>query len=87
MPRAELHMVPKAGHFAFMDTPTEKIPSPDGDIGADLPGFDRAAFLTSLGEDLSAFFDKAWDQPAGTGAGSATAGSGTLGALGSVPAR
>ena len=59
MPKADLHRVPNAWHFAFLDTPTLPIPSPDGDIGADPPGFDRAAFLAKLGGELVAFFDEA----------------------------
>jgi len=62
MPRAELHRVPNAWHFAFMDTPLWPLPTPDGDIGANPPGFDRAAFLTRLGAELVAFFDKAFEQ-------------------------
>jgi hypothetical protein len=31
----------------------------DGDLGADPPGFDRAAFLARLGQELCAFFDEA----------------------------
>lgn len=58
MPRAELHRVPNAWHFAFVDTPLSPIPTPDGDIGANPPGFDRTSFLKKLGNDLSAFFDK-----------------------------
>ena len=56
---AELHMVPNAWHFAFMDTPSIPIQTPDGDIAADPPGFDRAAFLKALGPEIAAFFDKA----------------------------
>jgi len=33
--------------------------SPDGDVAADPPGFDRAAFLKQLADDITAFFDKA----------------------------
>ncbi len=58
LPGAEYHPVPNAWHFAFMDTPTYPIPTPDGDIGADPPGFDRAAFLKQLGAELTAFFDR-----------------------------
>ena len=56
---AELHMVPNAWHFAFMDTPGMSIQTPDGDAGADPSGFDRAAFLKGLGPELADFFDKA----------------------------
>ena len=60
MPQAQRVSVPKAWHFVFMDTPGMPLPSPDGDIGADPPGFDRAAFLAQLGQWLPAFFDQAW---------------------------
>ncbi len=60
LPAANLHRVPNAWHFAFMDTPGMPIPSPDGDIAANPPGFDRAAFLKQLGEEITAFFDKAF---------------------------
>jgi predicted dienelactone hydrolase len=60
LPRAELHRVPNAWHFAFMDTPSMAIPTEDGDIGADPPGFDRSVFLKQLSRDLPAFFDKAF---------------------------
>jgi predicted dienelactone hydrolase len=59
LPGAELHMVPNAWHFAFMDTPSIPIQTPDGDIAADPPGFDRAAFLERLGPEIADFFDKA----------------------------
>lgn len=55
---AEVRRVPNAWHFAFMDTPSMPIPTPDGDIAADPPGFDRAAFLQQLGRELPAFFDR-----------------------------
>jgi predicted dienelactone hydrolase len=58
LPAANLHRVPNAWHFAFMDTPSMSLPSPDGDIAANPPGFDRAAFLDQLGVEISAFFDK-----------------------------
>ncbi len=57
--RSTLHQVPLAGHFAFMDTPGMAIPSEDGDVGANPPGFDRAAFLNQLAQELPAFFDAA----------------------------
>ncbi len=53
----QVHRVPNAWHFAFMDTPSMPIPTPDGDIGADPVGFDRAAFLQRLARELPAFFD------------------------------
>ena len=56
---AELHLVPNAWHFAFTDTPSYPIPTPDGDMAADPTGFDRAAFLKTLGSELADFFDKA----------------------------
>ncbi len=59
LPGAELHLVPNAWHFAFSDTPSYPIPTPDGDMAADPSGFDRAAFLKGLGPELADFFDKA----------------------------
>jgi predicted dienelactone hydrolase len=59
LPAPELHRVPGAWHFAFMDTPSRSIPSPDGDVAADPAGFDRAQFLDRLGEELAKFFDGA----------------------------
>jgi hypothetical protein len=35
------------------------IATPDGDIAADPPGFDRKTFLATLGEELAAYFDRA----------------------------
>jgi predicted dienelactone hydrolase len=54
----EIHRVPNAWHFAFMDTPSMPIATPDGDIAADPPGFDRKAFLQRLGREVTVFFDK-----------------------------
>ncbi len=59
LPGVAMHRVPNAWHFAFMDPPSMPIPSADGDIRADPPGFDRAAFLKQLSHELPAFFDKA----------------------------
>lgn len=59
LPRAELHRVPNAWHFAFMDTPSRPIATDDGDVAADPAGFDRAAYLKQLSIELVAFFDKA----------------------------
>jgi predicted dienelactone hydrolase len=58
LPSANLHRVPNAWHFAFMDTPSMSLPSPDGDVSANPPGFDRAAFLKQLAVEITAFFDK-----------------------------
>jgi predicted dienelactone hydrolase len=58
VPGAEVHHIPQAWHFAFMDAPTLPIPSADGDVAADPPGFDRPAFLQQLQQELPAFFDK-----------------------------
>jgi predicted dienelactone hydrolase len=59
LPAANLHRVPNAWHFAFMDTPSMSLPSPDGDVAANPPGFDREAFLKQLAVEVTAFFDKA----------------------------
>jgi predicted dienelactone hydrolase len=58
LPAANLHRVPNAWHLAFMDSPGMAIPSPDGDVAANPPGFDRAAFLKQLADEVTAFFDK-----------------------------
>jgi predicted dienelactone hydrolase len=66
MPGATLHVVPNAWHFAFMDPPGGPIPSDDGDLRDDPPGFDRQAFLRELRRDAPAFFDAAFAAPAAT---------------------
>jgi len=58
LPAPNLHRVPNAWHFAFMDQPSMPIPSPDGDVGANPTGFDRPAFLKQLAREVAAFFDK-----------------------------
>ena len=58
LPAPNLHRVPNAWHFAFMDTPSMPLPSPDGDVAANPPGFDRTAFLNQLAVEITAFFDK-----------------------------
>lgn len=55
---ATLQVVPNAGHYAFMNTPTMDLPSPDGSVARDPQGFDRAAFLDRLAQESVAFFDK-----------------------------
>ena len=59
LPAPNLHRVPNAWHFAFMDSPSMSSPSPDGDVAANPPGFDRDAFLRQLADEITAFFDKA----------------------------
>lgn len=58
LPAPNLRRVSNAWHFAFMDSPSMAIPSPDGDVGANPPGFDRDAFLKQLAIDITAFFDR-----------------------------
>ena len=58
LPAPNLHWVPNAWHFAFMDSPSMSIPSPDGDLAANPPGFDRNAFLKQLAIEITSFFDK-----------------------------
>ena len=60
LPGAEHHRISNAWHFAFMDTPSSSIPSEDGDIAANPPGFDRSGLLQRLGRELPAFFDKSF---------------------------
>jgi predicted dienelactone hydrolase len=60
VPKVQRINVPKAWHFVFMDKPSMSLMTPDGDIAADPPGFDRAALLDQLGQALPAFFDQAW---------------------------
>jgi predicted dienelactone hydrolase len=60
IPGATLHVVPNAWHFAFVDPPSGPIPSEDGDLRDDPPGFDRQAFLRELQRDVPAFFDAAF---------------------------
>lgn len=55
---ATLNMVPNAGHYAFMNTPTMDLPSPDGSVAADPQRFDRAAFLDRMAQESVVFFEK-----------------------------
>lgn len=56
--KTDYHAIHNAGHYAFMDTPGMRISSPDGDVGANPEGFDRAAFLKQLAAELNQFFDQ-----------------------------
>lgn len=49
-----------AGHFAFMAQSTVPLPSAAGDAAADPEGFDRAAFLLRLEDQVAAFFADQW---------------------------
>ena len=60
LPATKLRRVPNAWHFAFMDTPSMALPSPDGDVAANPPGFDREAFQKQLAVEITAFFDKSF---------------------------
>jgi predicted dienelactone hydrolase len=64
IPGAVLETVPNAWHFAFLDTPTMAIPSPDGDLRADPPGFDRAAYIAALGPRIADFLEAAMTRTA-----------------------
>jgi predicted dienelactone hydrolase len=64
IPGAVLETVPNAWHFAFLDTPTMAIPSPDGDLRADPPGFDRAAYIAALGPRIADFLEAAMPRTA-----------------------
>jgi predicted dienelactone hydrolase len=59
LPKVQMHAVSNAWHFAFMDAPSMPIPTPDGDIAADPPGFDRPVFLQQLQKEIGIFFDTA----------------------------
>ena len=61
LPAPNLRRVPNAWHFAFMNTPSMPLPSPDGDVAANPPGFDREAFLKQLAGEVTAFFDKGFN--------------------------
>jgi hypothetical protein len=63
-PQIERVVLPNAWHFVFMDSPKHRLPTPDGDVGADPEGFDRTAFLAALGPALAAFFDDSWEPAA-----------------------
>lgn len=59
LPGVHVHRVAGAWHLAFVDPPSYPIPTEDGDLGADPPGFDRAKFLDRLGQEIPDFFDAA----------------------------
>jgi hypothetical protein len=55
-PKTQASTVAGAGHFAFMAQPTFPLPSAAGDAAANPPGFDRAAFLPTLEQQVAEFF-------------------------------
>ncbi|WP_342359162.1 alpha/beta fold hydrolase [Terrarubrum flagellatum] len=59
LPGADYRVIANAWHFAFMNPASAPIPTLDGDISADPPGFDRTEFLKQLAEEIPAFFDRA----------------------------
>ena len=58
LPAPNLHRVSNAWHFAFMDSPSMSLPSPDGNVAANPTGFDREAFLKQIAIEITDFFDK-----------------------------
>jgi hypothetical protein len=54
------HLVPNAGHFAFLAPCSEALDKVAPDICRDPPGFDRVAFHLDLYRDLLGFFRAAF---------------------------
>ena len=59
-PTVRARTVAGAGHFAFMAPASVPLPSAAGDAAANPPGFDRAAFLAELDDEVAAFFGELW---------------------------
>ena len=53
-----LQLVPNAGHYAFMDTPTINLPSPNGNMTANPTNFNQTTFLNHMTQESIIFFDK-----------------------------
>ena len=60
LPGAQVSTVAGAGHFAFMALPSVPLPSAAGDAAANPPGFDRAAYLPELENQVLAFLAQPW---------------------------
>lgn len=60
LPAARVGTVAGAGHFAFMARSAIPLPSAAGDAAADPPGFDRAAYLPELADEVVGFFAGVW---------------------------
>ncbi|MBR0857128.1 alpha/beta hydrolase family protein [Bradyrhizobium liaoningense] len=56
--RPDYHLVPNAGHYAFVPPCTADLAQKRPDICTDRPGFDRAAFHAELNAGALAFFRK-----------------------------
>jgi predicted dienelactone hydrolase len=60
LPGAQVSTAAGAGHFAFMAPSTMPLPSAAGDAAADPAGFDRAAWLPVLHDQVVGFLAAAW---------------------------
>ena len=60
LPASRAETVAGAGHFAFMARSTIPLPSAAGDAAADPAGFDRAAYLLELEDQVASFFAEQW---------------------------
>lgn len=60
LPGVQARTVPGAGHFAFMAQSTMPLPSAAGDAASNPEGFDRAAFLLELENEVAGFFGQLW---------------------------
>ncbi|MDP5008435.1 MAG: hypothetical protein NWQ13_05490 [Glaciimonas sp.] len=58
LPQATFEEVENAGHFAFMAQPSTALPSDAGDAAENPPGFNRAAYLLRLEQQVVVFFDQ-----------------------------
>jgi predicted dienelactone hydrolase len=54
--KPEYHVVPKAGHFAFLAPCSQSMATLVPDICKDPPDFDRAAFHREFNATVVAFF-------------------------------
>lgn len=57
IPGVEFAKVAGAGHFAFMSKTTRNVATDAGDPSADPAGFDRAAYLSQVQEELVDYFN------------------------------
>lgn len=60
LPTTQSTVVAGAGHFAFMAASSIPLPSAAGDAASNPAGFDRAAFLPQLENQVAAFFADQW---------------------------